>query len=342
MKAVYLEKHGGNDVLRMGERPDPEPGPGEVRIRVAAASLNHLDLFVRDGMPGVPIPLPQIPGADAAGTVERLGPGVEGLEPGQSVLVQPGLFCGRCEFCRSGEQSLCVLFQIVGEHVAGTFAELAVVPARNVFPVPEALSIEEAAAFPLTFETAWRMVIGRARVRPGETVLIHGIGGGAAQAALKIAVMAGARVFVTSGDDGKLSRALAEGAERGINYRTGDVFREVRSSTAKRGVDVVVDSIGEATWLTSLQCVARGGRIVTCGATTGPNPRTEIRQIFWKQISILGSTMANDREFREMLAAVSAGKIRPTVDRVVPFEEFRTAYERLESGAQYGKIVLKW
>jgi len=338
MKAIFFTQHGSNDVLQYGDRPLPEPGPGEVRVAIRAAALNHLDLFVRAGIPDVP--LPQIPGADGAGVVDRAGDGVSGLTPGDRVLLQPGLFCGVCEFCRAGEQSLCVTFGILGEHVAGTFAEYVVAPSRNVFPIPANLSFAQAAAFPLVYQTAWRMVVGRAAVKPGETVLIHGAGGGVGGAALEIAVLAGARVLATTSGEQKARRIEAAGAELVFDYRKQDVGQEVRRHTAKRGVDVVVDTVGEATWMTSLRSVAKGGRIVTCGATSGPNPKEEIRLLFWKQFSILGSTMSNDREFRALYAAVAAGRLRPRVDRVFPLSQAAAAYARMEEGAQHGKIVL--
>ena len=339
MKAVYFENHGGPEVLRFGERPDPEPGSGEVRIRIRAAALNHLDLFVRNGLENVRVPLPQIPGADGAGVVDRVGDGVEGLSPGDRVLIQPGLYCGKCEYCRSGEQSLCVKFRILGEHSPGTFAEFAVVPARNVFPFPETLSFEEAAAFPLVYQTAWRMVVGRAAVRPGETVLVHGIGGAVAWAALAIARMCGAEVFATSSDEAKLAAARDAGASHGWSSKD-DVARRVSEATGRRGCDVVIDCVGDATWMISLRSAAKGGRVVTCGATSGPNPREELRLIFWKQLSILGSTMANDREFRAAAAAVFSGRLKPRIDSVRRFDEAAAAYERMESGRQFGKIIL--
>ena len=338
MKAVYFEKHGGPEVLQYGERPTPEPGPGEVRIAVRAAALNRLDVFVRNGIPNVP--LPQIPGADAAGVVDALGEGVSGLTPGDRVLVQPGLFCTQCELCRAGEQSLCATYRILGEHTAGTFAEYAVVPARNLFPIPERLSFEEAAAFPLAYQTAWRMIVGRGAVRAGETVLIHGAGGGVSGAAVEIALLCGARVLATTSGEEKAARLRASGIERVIDYAKEDVGQAVRSHTGKRGADLIVDTVGEATWMTSLKCAARGGRIVTCGATSGPNPKEEIRLIFWKQLSILGSTMANDREFQALYAAVASGRIRPRVDRVFALSDAAAAYRYMEEGGQHGKIVL--
>jgi NADPH:quinone reductase-like Zn-dependent oxidoreductase len=309
-----------------------------VRVSIRAAALNHLDIFVRDGIPGVTLPL--IPGADGAGVVDAVGTGVEGLAPGDRVLLQPGLYCNECEFCRAGEQSLCVGFRILGEHVSGTFAEAVVVPARNVFPIPERLSFEQAAAFPLVYQTAWRMVVTRGDVRPGQTVLIHGAGGGAGGAALEIARLAGARVFATTSGEKKAKLLAEAGAEVVIDYTKQDVAKEIRALTGKRGVDVVIDSVGEKTWMTSLKSAAKGGRIVTCGATSGPNPKEELRLVFWNQLSILGSTMSNDLEFRAMLSAVAAGGLTPRIDSVFAFSRAREAYERLEAGDQHGKIVL--
>ena len=338
MKAVFFRRHGGNEVLEYGDWPDPVPGAGEVVIGVRAAALNHLDIFARNGVPGVP--LPQIPGSDGAGVVLELGSGVSGVAPGDRVLVQPGLYCNACEFCRAGEQSLCVTYRIVGEHAPGTFAEKAVVPARNLFPIPPGLSFEQAAAFPLAYQTAWRLIVTRGSARPGDTILIHGVGGGVGWAALEIALLCSARVIATTSGEEKGVAARAAGAELVIDYTREDVGEAVRRYTAKRGVDVVIDSVGEKTWMTSLRSVRRGGRIVTCGATSGPNPTEEIRLIFWKHISILGSTMANDREFRALLQAVGTGRLAPRIDRVFPLKEARAAYERMEEGKQFGKIVL--
>jgi NADPH:quinone reductase-like Zn-dependent oxidoreductase len=338
MKAVFFRRHGGNEVIEYGDWPDPRPGAGEVVVGVRAAAANHLDIFVRNGIPDLPLPL--VPGADGAGVVEELGPGVTGLTPGDRVLIQPGLFDATCEFCRAGEQSLCVKFKILGEHAPGTFAEKVAVPARNLFPIPENLSFEQAAAFPLSYQTAWRMIVGRGGIRPGDTVLIHGVGGGVAWAALEIALLCGARVIASTSSEAKASVAREAGAELVVVYTSEDVGEAVRKHTGRRGVDVVVDSVGEKTWMTSLKAVRRGGRIVTCGATTGPNPREEIRLVFWKQISILGSTMANDREFRALVGAVTSGRLLPRIDRVLPLSRARESYELLEEGRQFGKVVL--
>jgi len=338
MKAVFFRSHGGSEVLEYGDWPDPKPGPGEVVVAIRASAMNQLDVFVRNGIPGVP--LPQVPGADGSGVVQELGPEVTGLTPGDRVLIQPGLWCGTCEFCLSGEQCLCVTFRIVGEHAPGTFAEQAVVPAHNLFPIPEKISFEQAAAFPLSYQTAWRMIVGRGAVRPGDTVLIHGVGGGVGWAALQVALLCGARVIATTSGEEKARQARVAGAELVVDYASEDVGEAVRRHTAKRGVDVVVDSVGEKTWMTSLRAVRRGGRIVTCGATTGPNPPEEIRLIFWKHISILGTTMANDREFRAVLGAVASGRLAPRIDRVLPLAQAAEGYRLLEEGRQFGKIVL--
>jgi len=287
----------------------------------------------------VRIGLPQVPGGDGAGEIDAVGPGVEGWVAGDRVLIQPGLFCGKCEFCLGGEQSLCIRYRLLGEHAPGTLAEFAVVPARNVFRVPESLSFEEAAAFPLAYQTAWRMIVSRAAVRPGQTVLIHGIGGGVAWAAFEIARLAGAIVFATSSSPEKLETARQAGAAEAWSSRE-DVSRRVLEATGKRGCDVVVDTVGEATWMISLRSAAKGGRIVTCGATSGPNPPEELRLIFWKQLSILGSTMANDSEFRALLSAVFSGRLKPRIDSVFRLDDAPAAFERMESGKQHGKIVL--
>jgi NADPH:quinone reductase-like Zn-dependent oxidoreductase len=340
MRALYFEAHGGLENLRYGERPDPVPGEGEVLVRLKAAALNHLDLFVLRGLPGVPVPLPHIGGADGAGVVVQLGPGVSGLKEGDEVVFNPGLWCGACDFCRAGEHSLCVRYGILGEHRDGTFAQLITVKAEACFPKPAHMTWEQAAAFPLTFLTAWRMLFTRARLQAGETVLIHGIGGGVAQAATLLARQAQATVIVTSSQEEKLEKARQLGAQITINYHKEDVVQKVRELTGKRGVDVVVETVGKATWMTSLRCAAKGGRIVTCGATTGPDPQEEIRLIFWNQLSILGSTMGNQKEFAQMLKAVNAGHLQPVVDKVFPLQEGAAAYRYLAEAQQFGKVVL--
>jgi NADPH:quinone reductase-like Zn-dependent oxidoreductase len=272
--------------------------------------------------------------------VDAVGSGVDGVAPGDEVYIQPGLFCGRCEFCLQGEESLCIRYRLLGEHVSGTFAERVVVPAANVYRKPPGLGWAQAAAFPLAYQTAWRLVVGRGGLRSGETVLIHGVGGGVAAAALQIAAHAGALVYVTSSSRDKLDRALDLGADVAIDYSTEDVPARVRELTKKRGVDLVIDNVGAATWRDSIECVRRGGRIATCGATTGTAVETPLNRVFWKQISIHGSTMANRREFATLARLVEGGRIEPIVDRVFPLAEAPAAIARMEAGRQFGKIVV--
>ena len=339
MKALYFEEHGGTDNLLFGERPTPEPAAGEVRVQLKTAALNHLDLFVLHGMPGIPIGLPHIGGADGAGIVVAVGGGVEGVEPGAEVVFDPGLSCGRCEYCLAGEQSLCIKFGVLGEHTDGTFAEFVIVAAESLAPRPDHLSWEESAAFGLAHLTAWRMLINRGHLRPGETVLIHGIGGGVSMACLQLAKMVGARVIVTSRNDAKLRRAVELGADEALPA-DDQVARNVRGLTSKRGVDVVVDSVGEATWMQSLKSAAKGGRIVTCGATSGPNPAEEIRLIFWNQLSIIGSTMGSRSDWKSLVGAINSHRLKPVVDTVIGLSDGRKAYERMEEAEQFAKIVL--
>jgi NADPH:quinone reductase-like Zn-dependent oxidoreductase len=339
VKALYFDEHGGTDKLLYGDRQEPEPGKGEVRVRLKASALNHLDLFVLAGIPGIPIGLPHIGGADGAGVVDAVGEGVDGVEVGAEVVFDPGLSCGQCEYCRAGEQSLCVRFGVLGEHSDGTFAEAVVVDAGSLAPRPKHLSWEESAAFGLAHLTAWRMLINRGNLRPGETVLIHGIGGGVSMACLQLAKLVGARAIVTSRSEEKLQRAIEMGADDAL-LADDQVARGVRGLTGKRGADVVVDSVGEATWMQSLKAAAKGGRIVTCGATSGPNPAEEIRLIFWNQLSIIGSTMGSRKDWRQLVSMFEMHGLRPVIDTVIPLSEGRTAYERMEQAGQFAKIVL--
>jgi zinc-binding alcohol dehydrogenase/oxidoreductase len=322
MKAVRIHEDGGPEVLRLDEVEDPVAGPGEVLIRLKAASLNHLDVWLRQGLPSVP--KPRILGADGAGVVEALGDGVDGFELGQRVVLNPGL--------RNGAE-------IVGEHRDGTHAELIAIPRENVHPIPEELSFEEAAAFPLVYETAYRMLVTRAGLREGEWVLVWGIGSGVGSAAFLIAKALGAKVVVTSSEDGKLERARELGADETVNHESGDVVSVVKEAT-EGGAHVVVEHVGEATWKTSLQVARTGGRIAVCGATSGPNPPANLHRIFWKQLSILGSTMGTAEDFAGVYELVASGRVKPLVDRVFPLEEASEAHRHLESGKQFGKVVL--
>lgn len=340
MRAAVIRSHGGLDSIEVAEVPTPDPGPGEVRVGLRAAALNHLDLFVISGIPGIELQMPHVVGADGAGIVTGSGPGVEGLEVGAEVVLNPGIWCGECEFCQGGEESLCIRYQLLGEHVDGTFAESVVVPAAGCHPKPGRLTWVQAAAFPLVTLTAWRMVHGKGSVGADDTVLIHGVGGGVSLTCLLLAVRAGARVFATSHSDEKRSRALELGAERVIDYTRQEVAATVREITDGRGVDLVVDNVGEASFQESVAACRKGGRIVTCGATTGPRPTVDLRRVFWNQLSILGSTMGSQAEFRAMRSAVEAGEIEPVVDRVYPLEEVGRALQRLKEADQFGKIVL--
>lgn len=344
MKAVVFHKHGGPEVLSYEELADPEPSSRQVLVQVRGVALNHLDLFVRKGWPGLSLKMPHVLGSDIAGTISELGSEVPaGLTVGTQVVVDPNVYCGRCEFCLRGQHSLCDEYRIIGEHENGGYAELFAVDSGSVIPVPAeaGLSLTDAAAVPLTFMTAWRLLMTKAQVRAGDDVLIIGIGGGVALAALQIAKMVGARVFVTSSSDDKLKRAERLGADVGINHsKTPDYHKEIWRITNKRGVDVVVDSVGQATWERSLRSLRKGGRLVTPGATSGPNVPTNISLIFWRQLEVLGSTMGSSSELRDVLKLVWAKRLRPVVDRVMPLSQAKTAHEILERGEQFGKIVL--
>ncbi|HWE41534.1 MAG TPA: zinc-binding dehydrogenase [Gemmatimonadaceae bacterium] len=342
MRALVINAHGGLERLEYrNDVPEPElRQPTDVRVRVRAAALNHLDLFVLAGLPGVAIRPPWVLGADGMGEIESVGSAVREVSVGDRVIINPGISDRSCEYCLAGEHPLCLRFGILGEHHPGTLAEYVVVPAANVRRIPPEITDISAAAFTLATLTAWRMVVTRARVRAGDQVLIQGIGGGVALAALHICKSLGATVWVTSRSGEKLARAQALGADEAIDSTSTDVAREVRARTNKRGVDVVIDSVGKATWAQSLGALARAGRLVTCGATSGPLVETDVRRLFWNQWTILGSTMGNDAEFDTITAELSAGRLFPEIDRVYELNEGRQAFERLEHAGQFGKIVV--
>jgi NADPH:quinone reductase-like Zn-dependent oxidoreductase len=343
VRGLTISAHGGLDRL---ELRDDLPVPvlvsdTQVRVRVLAAALNHLDLFVVGGLPNVRIVAPWVIGSDAMGVIEEVGSAAGGLNVGDRVLINPGLSDRTCEYCLAGEQPLCPRFGILGEHLPGTMTEQIVVPATNVRRVDSDADPLTGAAFTLSTLTAWRMLVSRARVQRGEHVLIWGIGGGVALACLQIAKLLGAYVTVTSGSEAKLERAVRLGADATLDHRGIDVGKEMRARTAKRGVDVVVDLVGEATWTQSLGALGRRGRLVTCGGTSGPMVTTDVRRLFWNQWSILGSTMGNDAEFDAIVEHFRAGRLLPPVDAVYPLAEARAAFERMQSGEQFGKLVVR-
>jgi NADPH:quinone reductase-like Zn-dependent oxidoreductase len=338
MKAAVFDKFGGPDVLRIDDVPTPEPRAGEVLVRVRAAALNHLDLWLRRGLP-IDTTMPHIGGSDIAGEVAAVGAGVAGVKVSARVIVDPSLACGECEWCRVGEESLCTQYKIIGEHVNGGFAEFVAVPASNLFPIPRGYSFELAAAAPLMFLTAWRGLISRGRLKPRQSVLITGASGGVATAAIQIAKHIGARVYALTTAE-NIERVHELGADVVYDRTVGDFSKQLWGETGKRGVDVIFDSVGEALWPQLVRCVARGGRLVIYGATTGHNAPLDLRLVFWKQIEIIGTTMANRSEFEEVMRLVFTGALKPIIDSVLPLDRIREAHERLERGEQFGKIVL--
>lgn len=342
MRALALTGTGGLEHLVFLDVPKPELiGPHDVRVRIRAAALNHLDLFVADGLPGVQYEFPRIVGCDGAGIVDAVGAAVTSVRPGDAVLINPGLSCDQCPQCLAGEHSQCNNFAVLGEHRDGTIAEYVVVPEVNLARKPAAMSWPIAAAFSLSTLTAWRMLVTRARLQAGETVLIWGIGGGVALSSLQIALHLGARAIVTSGSEEKLQVAREMGAAVTVNHTTGDVVAAVREATGRAGADVIVDSVGEATWPRSLRVIKRGGRLVVCGATSGPMVGLDARKLFWHHWSILGSTMGNREEYALIVRLAHEGKLWPRVDRTVSLDKAVSAFQRLESGSQQGKVVIE-
>jgi len=341
MKAAVIHEHGELDCVRVEEVAGPKPGRGEVILKVKSAGLNHLDIWVRKGRPGLKMVFPHILGCDAAGVVTGVGADVASVSVGDQVVLNPGLSCGSCEYCNRGEQSECLSFDIMGMNRQGTFAEYVAVPARNVHPKPAYMDFDQAGTFVLSCLTAWRMLFTRAQLRPGETVLLHGIGGGVALWALQLAKLAGACVIVTSSSDSKLARASQIGADHTINYKAEDVAVRVKDFTSGRGVDVVIDTVGAATWPIDFSAVRRGGKIVLCGITTGAKAETNLQALYWNQVTIMGSTMGSDEDFRRMLRAVTIAKLKPVIDSVEPLENIREAMGKMETGEQFGKIALR-
>jgi len=341
MFAAFFRRHGGPEVMETGEAPEPVAATGTVVVGVRAVALNHLDLWVRRGLPGLSLDLPHIGGSDVAGVIEEVGPGVEGWSVGDRVVLNPSLWCGECEWCLRGEHPLCLQFRILGEHVAGGAAERVRIAARNLFPLPEGIDFRSAAAAPLAFQTAWRALTTRGELREGETVLITGASGGVSTAALQIARLVGARVYaVTSGPE-NVERTRALGADVVFDRLEEDFAAGVRERTDGRGVDLVLDSVGAATWGQCLRSLGRLGRMVTYGATTGAGGAVEIRHMFWKQLRVSGSTMATRAEFETVMRHVVSGDLQPVIGEVLPLAEIRRAHEALEAGGVFGKLVLE-
>jgi NADPH:quinone reductase-like Zn-dependent oxidoreductase len=340
MKAIVLRGHGGPEVLELAELPHPEPGPGEVRIKIAAVALNHLDLWVRKGGPAFKLHFPHLLGSDIVGTIDAVGPGVT-AKVGTKAVVQPGLSCGTCAQCLGGHDNLCRYYKILGEHANGGYCEAICVPEVNVAPYPERLTFPQAAAAILPFLTAWQMVVHKARVAPGDTLLVHGAGSGIGVAAIQIAKLHGARVITTASTEDKLNRAGELGADVLVNYTTADFVAECRAQTGKRGVDAVIEHVGGEVFAASLRAVRAGGRIVTCGATAGFHPAIDLRHIFFRQVEVLGSTMGSKADLLAVLGHVAAGRLSPVVHEVLSLERAADAHQILERREAFGKVVLE-
>ncbi len=338
MKAVRIHQFGGAEVLTYEDVPEPPLRKDQVMVRVRACSLNHLDVWVRKGLPGVK--LPHILGSDIAGEVAEIGEYVGGFKTGQRVLVAPMHFCGHCEKCVAGLQNQCRTFTVLGNGVDGGNCELIAVPPTNVIPIPDSLDFAQAASVPLVFVTAWHMLVGRAGISPGQTVLVLGAGSGVGVAAIQIAKLFHCRVITTAGDQAKLAKGKELGADFGINHYQQKISEEVRKITNKEGVDIVVEHVGAATWDESVRSLKTGGTLVTCGATTGPQVAIDLRHLFARQLSLLGSYMGTMGELHEVLKHVFAARLKPVVDRVFPLSEIRAAHEYLEKSQMFGKVVL--
>ncbi len=339
-EGMLMNKTGGPEVLEWGAFELDDPGPREVLVRVRAVALNHLDIWTRRGLPNVKYEFPHRLGADVAGEVEALGPGARGVTVGQRVMINPGITCGVCARCLDGDDNFCSKYRILGENTQGGYARHLVVPDTNVVPLPDSISFTDAAAIPLVFITAWQMVVRRAEVKPGQTVLVHAAGSGVSSAAIQICKLFGARVIATTGTDEKAKRARELGADEVINYATQDFVMECKRLTNKRGVDAVIEHVGGEVFAKSILAAAWGGRIVTCGATSGFKPDIDLRQIFFRQVQVLGSTMGRKSDLLRVVSFVEKGKLHPVVDRVMPLREARAAHEALERREAFGKIVL--
>lgn len=341
MKAVYFNEHGGPDKLIYGDLPEPAIGPTEVLVRVKAAAMNHLDLWTRRGLPGREVRMPHVSGSEGSGDVVRIGSGVDNVKEGDAVIITPPYSCNRCEYCFSNQDSLCLQYGMLGVKRHGCFAEYVAAPAQSLYPLPSNLSYEEAASIPLVFITAWHMLVFRARLRPGEDVLVQAAGSGVGIAAIQIAKLFGARVFATASTQEKLDKAKALGADILINYKEKNFAHEIRSITGKRGVDVIFEHTGAEQWEKNLLALARGGRLITCGATSGPNVGLDLRHVFSRQLSIIGSYMGGKQDFLDVFRFVAQGKLKPVIDSIFPLSELRKAEEKMEDRNVFGKIVIR-
>ena len=341
MKVVRFHTHGGPEVLKQEEIPDPQVAPNQVLVRIKACALNHLDLWLRKGLPGVKVPLPHIPGCDMAGEVAAVGDLCTRVRVGEAVMISPGLSCGQCLRCLEGQDNLCPQYQIIGGYgLNGGYAELISVPEVNILPLPKGQDFVNAAAFPLTFLTAWNMLVTLGNIRHGQTVLVMGAGSGVGVAAIQIAKLFGATVIAAAGTDEKLARAGALGADHGINYQKQNIGHEVKQLTERRGVDIVFEHVGGETWKELIPVMAAGGTLVTCGATSGPMAETDIRYLFMRQLRIQGAYMGSKADLMALLPLVEAGKLKPVVDQVLPLFEAAQAHRLLEERRQFGKVVL--
>ena len=338
MKAVRIHEFGGPEVLRYEDVPDPKARPDQVLVRVEACALNHIDLWIRAGLPG--IKLPHILGSDVAGEIVEVGEYITNFKAGQRVLLVPMHFCNHCAKCVAGVQNQCPEFTALGNRVDGGNCQLIAVPAVNVIPIPDSLDFNQAASAPLVFLTAWHMLVGRAAIRPGQTVLVLGASSGVGIAAIQVAKLFHARVITTAGDEKKLDKARELGADHGINHYQQKISQEVRKLTDKEGVDIVIEHVGAATWDESVKCLKPGGILVTCGATTGPNVGFDLRFLFSRQLSLLGSYMGTMGELYEVLGHIFAGRLKPVVDRTFPLKDVRAAHEYLEKSQMFGKVIL--
>jgi 2-desacetyl-2-hydroxyethyl bacteriochlorophyllide A dehydrogenase len=340
LKAVVFHEHGGPEKLKYEDRPDPQIKPDEVLVRVKACALNHLDIWVRQGIPAYQIPLPHISGCDVAGQIERVGSEVKGVKVGQKVFVSPGLNCGTCGQCKAGRDNLCPTFGVFGAKTDGGYAEFAAVPGRNVIPIPGSLTFEQAAAFPLVAVTAWHMIVTLARLHKGETVLIMGAGSGVGSMAIQIAKFTGANVITTVGSQDKVKKALVIGADEVLNHATDDVVKRTQELTGGYGADVVIEHIGPQVWDQCLKSLAKGGRLITCGATTGGEAKIDLRHLFSRGLTLKGSYMGTKAEMLEVAKLVGTGKLKPVIDQVYPLQEARAAQEQMLSRKFFGKLVL--